>query len=192
MPGLLEDPYGNLTYSDVGKGLLGNYGVLQRAMKQYPRVAGQVNNFTYGPGPGMLEYWPASEQGTTEQPRPAGLPVGQPGIQINKPNVRPTDIAGDIASHQMIHSDPVVGSAYQQFVSSLTEEQRAKLRRDYEWAQKNEGENRPFTQWAETTRLPAYFRGYTFQQWPKSFNDQFYTTEQKRMLDSVASYLRGQ
>ena len=78
---------------------------------------------------------------------------------------------------------------YQEFKESLTPRQKDKLQRDYQHDKETMGETRTFDQWAEASRLPAFFRGYTFSQWDKKWNDEFYTSGQKKMLDKVRNYL---
>lgn len=39
------------------------------------------------------------------------------------------------------------------------------------------------------TRLPAYFRGYTFDQWPSDFTSKVFTPEQIQIFDNVRKYL---
>jgi hypothetical protein len=95
---------------------------------------------------------------------------------------------GDVASHHLRYTDPVVKRAYDQFEQSLTPEQNARLKEQYQYAKKNEGETRPFDQWREHSGLPGYFRGYAFQQWDQP--EQLYTPEQLKSFDAMMNYLR--
>ena len=124
-----------------------------------------------------------------DRPRPSGLPLNKPGLEIRDPSTRPIDILGDIASHHLINEDPVVKSAYEKLQSSMTPAQQDILKDQYEYAKKNEGEDRSFEEWKTVAGMPGFFRGYTFQQWPKDFNDKAYTPEQRADLDKLMGYL---
>lgn len=137
-----------------------------------------------------IEFWPPGEKGTKEHPRPKGLPLNRPGVELFGKNVKPSDVAADIVSHYLVHTDPALKAEYGNFVRSFaTPEAQARLRKDYEWAQKNEGEKRPFTKWAAETRIPAYFRGYVFQQWPESAYKEMYSPEQLDQLQQMSRYI---
>ena len=49
-------------------------------------------------------------------------------------------------------------------------------------------ESRPYEEWLKASGMPAYFRGYTFNQWDDAKD--MYTPEQLKILDAVQSYLR--
>lgn len=138
----------------------------------------------------MLEFWPPNEPGDDKYPRPSMFPLDQPGVEVRNPNTRPMDIAGDIVSHHLAQSDPQFKAIYDQFEQSLTPRQRTTLKQQYGYAQQNEGETRPYDQWYGASGLPAYFRGYTFQQWPDS--QDMYTGDQRKLLDQVIPLLKGQ
>ncbi len=174
--------------------------LLEQARDQYPVLKKYDYGYTekFRPGGGYLEHWEPGEAGapTTPQapldgPRPTELPLDKHGLEIRDPNTRPIDVLGDIASHHLVNADPVVKKAYQDFQNSMTPEQHARLQDQYQYAQKNEGETRPYEDWKAASGMPAYFRGYTFQQWPKEFNDDAYTPEQRQSLDGVMGYLKG-
>jgi hypothetical protein len=168
--------------------------LLEQAKRDYPILAAPGFQMTQSPphGDNKLEFWPAGEEGTADRPRPKAFDLGKPGIEVFDKGVRPVDIMGDVASHYLKDNDPVVSQAYKSFESSLTPQQQSTLRDQYQWAQQNEGEKRPFDEWAKTVGLPAAFRGYLFDQWPKDFNDKFYTPEQRSELDKVMQYLKSQ
>jgi hypothetical protein len=167
--------------------------LLQQAQQQYPVLQrqnyGYVENF--GGGPGFLEHWAAGEGGAPDQLRPQQLPMGQMGLEIRDPGTRPIDVLGDIVSHNLVNTDPTVKGVYENFQKSMTPQQQRILQEQYQWAQKNEGEKGSFEDWKMRAGLPGFFRGYAFQQWPKEFNDQVYTPEQKQMFDQMMQYLRG-
>lgn len=173
--------------------------LLEQAQTQYPVLKNQdygyVENFR--PNAGYLEHWDPGDAGTAPTSptdlnalRPSQLPIDKPGLEIRDPNTRPIDILGDIASHHLRNTDPVVKGAYQQLQDSITPRQQAVLQNQYQYAQKNEGETGSFDDWKERAGMPGFFRGYTFQQWPKEFNDKVYTPEQKANLDKLMTYFK--
>ena len=85
-------------------------GLWNQAQQEYPALQGLGLNYKYNPGggPGLLESWPADEEGTTEHPRPPEFPLGQQGMEVYDPKTRPIDLMGDAASHFMINSDPTI------------------------------------------------------------------------------------
>lgn len=97
---------------------------------------------------------------------------------------------GDVASHHLRFTDPIVKRAYDEFRQSITPQQESRLQEQYRYAKKNEGEKRPFDDWREQSGLPGYFRGYAFQQWDQP--EQLYTAAQLKSFDSMMNYLRKQ
>lgn len=155
----------------------------EKAQQQYPKIPRNVAyKENFGGGPGFLEYYPKGETDSFDPSRPA--------MQVFSPKTRPIDIAGDLASHHMTDSDPVVGQAYRKFLMSMQPWQQQHLQRQYEHATKNEGEDRPFKDWAEASGQPAYFRGYAFDQWGPEAK-KMYTPEQIKMFDDMTTYLKG-
>jgi hypothetical protein len=174
--------------------------LLQQAQQKYPVLQkqnyGYVENFQQGGG--FLEHWSPGEPGAAPATpgsldglRPKQLPLNQPGVEIRDPNTRPIDILGDIVSHNLINTDPVIKGVYQKFQQSMTPDQQNILADQYQYAQKNEGETRSFDEWKQAAGIPGFFRGYAFDQWPKDFTDKAYTPEQKQMFDGMMQYLRG-
>lgn len=161
-----------------------------QAQAEYPVLQRLALGYKYNPGggPGFLEFWPGDEAGTPEYPRPKEFSLGTPGVEVFNPKTRPIDIMGDIASHYLKDTDPIVKQHYQQFEQSLQPWQRERIQEQYAHAQSNEGEQRPFAQWYEHSGLPAYFRGYAFQQWERP--EEMYTPEQMRRFDQMNQYLR--
>jgi hypothetical protein len=145
--------------------------------------------YTESPGrsDNALEYWPAGEEGAPDFPRPDALPLGQAGVENY--HGQPLDILGDVVSHKMVKDDPPTADIYQKFQGSMQPWQRKILHEQYAYARQNEGEQRPFEQWQETTGMPAYLRGYTFNQWPEAATKEMYTPEQRSLLDALRSYL---
>lgn len=173
--------------------VLSNGDVVQQANSEYPILKQLGIPYTIDKGPAdgsYLEFWPPDEEGDPTYPRPKTLPVGKPGIQVLRNDTRPIDVLGDVVSHYLVNTDPTIKGYYQQFQQSLTPQQRQNLVGQYKYAEKNEGEKRPFPEWEQTSGLPAYFRGYAFQQWPNA--KAMYTPEQLQMFDTMIKYLRGQ
>ncbi len=166
-------------------------GVVERAKKKFP-ILGKLNVKgveSIGQQDYMLEFWNENDSGSEEEPRPEGIPQGSIGVQIFDKKTKPIDVLADVTSHYLVNNDPTVKKLYNQFKNSLTPEQEERLKKDYEWAKKNEGETRPFEQWKEQVRIPAYFRGYTFKQWPDSFNKKVFTKDQIELFNKVRNYL---
>lgn len=171
-----------------------NVGIspVDQAIKDYPILSkiGLRGVESYGSNaPGGLEFWPENEPGTLDYARPKDIPLGSIGVQIFSDKVAPKDVLADVTSHHFVKNDPVVSDLYNQFLGSLTEAQWKRIQGDYEYAKQNEGEQRSFGSWLGTTRLPAYFRGYTFQQWPKDFTSRVFTPEQIDIFDKVRDYV---
>lgn len=174
--------------------------LLQQAQQQYPVLKGQDYGYmeNFRPNAGYLEHWDPGDAGSAPTSpndlnslRPAALPLDKPGLEIRDPNTRPIDILGDIASHHLRFTDPVVKGAYQDLQNSMTPQQNDILQDQYQYAQKNEGETGSYDDWKERAGMPGFFRGYTFQQWPKDFNDKAYTPAQRSKLDDLMTYLKG-
>jgi hypothetical protein len=174
--------------------------LLDQARAQYPVLKnydyGYVENFQ--PNAGFLEHWDPGDAGVSpttpnslDALRPKGLPMDKPGLEIRDPTTRPIDILGDITSHHLINSDPIVKGAYQRLQDSMTPAQQAILQDQYDYAQKNEGETGSYEDWKQRAGMPGFLRGYTFQQWPKEFNDKAYTPQQRSDLDGLMGYLKG-
>ncbi|MDC1444481.1 hypothetical protein N8192_00425 [bacterium] len=168
-------------------------GVIERALQQY-KILQQMNlKGMYTPGVGKygnIESWQPGEPGTTGYERPKDIPLNTFGVQVFQGGkTKPIDVLADAVSHQLVNTDPVLKKYYQGFKDSLTPKQKEKLQLDYKHAKEVEGETRPFEQWAEISRLPSFFRGYTFNQWPDEFNKQVFTPQQIKMFDQVRKYL---
>jgi hypothetical protein len=172
----------------------GSMSAADLAEQQYPVLKNLGIVYKSSPGKGgsnKLEFWPPGEPGAPNAPRPEDIPLHKPGVEIYDPNIGPLDVLGDVVSHHMIHSDPTIAKIYQNFGASLMPDQRQRLQQQYEHARQNEGETRDYPAWESSAGLPAYFRGYPFQQWPAEFNAQAYTPDQRKSLDGMMDYLRG-
>lgn len=161
-----------------------------QAMKQYPILNGIGLRAVNGQrGGNVLEFWPPGEPGSSDYARPSGLDLGAPGVEVG-PKARPIDILADVVSHHLVNTDPGLKRAYSTFVNSVTPEQEQMLRNQYQYAKQSFGEKRNFDTWKEVSGLPAFFRGYPFQQWPAEFNQRAYTPQQTQLLDAMMRYLQ--
>jgi hypothetical protein len=166
--------------------------VFAQAQQQYPILNNRDILYKFSPSqrPEQLEAWPPQETGTPDSPRPSEFPVGKYGIEVYNPQTRPIDILGDVVSHFLVNTDPRIKDYYSRFSASISPQQEARLRDQYQWSRLHEGERRTYDEWRSASGLPAYFRGYPFQQWSPEFVQGAYTPEQRSMLDDMMNYLR--
>ena len=162
--------------------------------QQYPMLGGVnfglVNSPTANSDGNMLESWPQGEPGEPGYERPAELPIDQFGVQVFDQGTTPRDIAADIVSHYLVNTDPNLKLDYQAFEQSFnTPEGQDRLRQDYSWARNNAGERRPMSEWARIDRIPAYFRGAVFQQWPGS--EKSFSPDQRTILERMKAYIHS-
>ncbi len=165
--------------------------VFEQAMEMYPALRNLGIEYKISPNPEekrMLEFYPPNEKGSPNNPRPRELPINKLGVEIYNEDVRPLDVLGDVTSHWLIYNDPEYKQYYDDFVQSMSPEQKQRLKGQYEHYV-SKGEKRPYEQWEQMTGLPAYFRGYPFKQWPDKFNQVAYTPEQREMFDRMMNQL---
>lgn len=166
--------------------------VFSQAKAKWPILNNPNILYKYTPKPeskSFLEAYPPGERGTKDSPRPSDFPIGKYGIEVYKGSTRPIDVLGDVVSHFLRNSDPKIKRYYSDFEKSLTPEQVSRLHQQYDYSVKNEGEKRSYEDWYNNSGLPAYFRGYAFQQWPKA--SQYYTPDQIKMFNSMMQYLES-
>lgn len=165
--------------------------LISSAKNEFPILQKLQLGYKYNPSaqPGYLEFWPSGESGTPEWPRPKEFPLGTIGVEVYDPNTRPIDLMGDIASHFLVETDPLMQQYYSNFESSLTPKQQALLMQQYKYDNEHFGENRPYQDWYTDSGLPGLFRGYAFQQLPDA--NALYTPQQRNMFDNMMNYLRG-
>jgi len=165
--------------------------VFQQAMEMYPILKDLDIQYLITPeeNRGYLEFYPPDEPGSEEYPRPKELPMGKLGVQVFDERTRPIDVLGDVTSHWLIYNDPVYKKYYEDFVDSLTPEQKLTLGNQYRHYRMTAGEDRPYEQWQEISGLPGYFRGYAFDQWDKKAANKMYTPEQLQMFDRMMNEL---
>ena len=123
--------------------------------------------------------------------RPKEIPIDKFGVQGFSRNLTPKDVLADYASHWATNpanpsADKHLSGLYQRFAETLD---KHKLMTQYQWAKEHANESRPFDQWAQQSGIPAAFRGYAFDQWPKEFNDKYYSSESRSVLDEVRKHL---
>lgn len=187
LPSLLQSPFGRQQGNALPP-------AAQQALQQYPLLQKLGLQFKMNPnsdGSNMLESWVPGEMGTKDRPRPGEFDPKKLGIEIFSDKTRPIDVLGDVVSHHLINEDPKISKTYEAFKSSITSKQEDILKDQYDYAKKNEGETRDYETWKDNTGLPAYFRGYAFQQWPQDFNQQAYTPQQMKLFDAMMQYLQG-
>ena len=186
-------PIAPLNPAEVVKTPISQPSVFDQAVQSYPIIGKSGVQGVINPkeGQNMLEYYAPGEAGSADAPRPKGLQLDKPGIEIYSNKTTPLDVLGDVTSHYLIHNDPVVKNVYSNLAASITPHQMEILKGQYDYAMKNEGEKRPFEQWLQMSGLPAFLRGYAFKQWPDEFNEKVYTPQQKQMLDGMMKYLSG-
>jgi hypothetical protein len=167
--------------------------LLDQARQDYPLLLNYDIAYKNNPGggQGFMESWPAGETGTPQQPRPAEFSPNRFGVENYNPASRPIDLVGDVVSHHLVNIDPNIRQTYQQFTGSLQPWQEDILRGQYQHAQANAGETRPYEAWRAASGVPAYFRGYAFQQWPADFNQRAYTPQQLNSFDQMMQHLRS-
>tara|TARA_R110002074_G_C12558458_1_gene667614 strand:- start:10839 stop:13448 length:2610 start_codon:yes stop_codon:yes gene_type:complete len=160
-------------------------GMVADMHKQFPWTAGIDFNFIDSRGKGDpqgfrgLEYYPSNER---DNPKP-----GKTTVEVFGKNVTPTDLMGDLLSHQLPRTDPQVANYRQQILSSMTPEQVDNIHGDYDRA-KREGhlrDGQTFKDWLSTQGGDSFFRGFPTGQW--SPND--YTSEQKQIFANLDKHL---
>lgn len=165
--------------------------LFEKAQQEYPYLSGKDIAYKYSPnqGRGFLEFYDPEETGSPEYPRPKELPLGKVGIEVFDPKTRPIDILADYVSHYGVEKDPYLTQRYQEFINSMSPEQRQILREQYQYYQQHPEykEQRPYEEWEKISGLPGYFRGYTFNQWENP--QEMYSPQQIQLLDQVRQYL---
>lgn len=132
---------------------------------------------------GGSETWPAGEEGSSDYPRPKGLPVGSDGVEVRSKGFSPDDYAAEVFSH----IDPRGKDYADKFLGSLTPKQSEWLKKealDYGHPKTPEEEKHSMK-----IASQAALRGYVFGQWPTSaFTKAGLSTEQKQLLLDARKY----
>lgn len=165
---------------------------------RFPGLAPHVQGAVIQRGPpqqhgGHLEFFPPHE---AYNPNP-----GKVTVEVYNPDLtgpRLTDaVAGDMLHHLGGASldgrnvDPAFAGMKQQFMRSITPQQRAVDQREYEHA-RGEGEQRDFDTWMNQSRGDAYVRGYLFPDANDEWRKQgVYTPEQTQTLEKMRRHIGG-
>lgn len=168
--------------------------LLEMARQKYPVLRNMDIGYVESFGPKFIEAWSRGEPGTQDRPRPPQLDINKPGLEVPKGDTRTRvdDIMADIVSHWMTKDDPTIKGYYDRFVASMTPDQKRRLHEQYVYSQTHLGEKRKEELWREMSGLPAWFRGYAFNQWPKDFTSRVYTPQQRAMFDKMMRYLMSE
>lgn len=167
-------------------------GLLDKAKEEYPYLKDKefdyVENFTDDKDAGYLEFWQPGDPGDPEGKfvRPEGISMDKVGIEVRRKDTRPIDILGDYVSHYGVDNDKELNRLYTEFDKATPDEM---LRTKYKDEQERYGEKRSYEEWKKMSGLPGLFRGYTFNQYPKSEINNIYNQEQLRILDQVRDYV---
>jgi hypothetical protein len=170
--------------------------------QNYPALGRVPFSVRYGKGEGYAETYPAWESGSHDDPNPT---PGHHAIQIRRKDLSREDLSTLIAGeslHWMGGIDPRTGQAVDpefrkfkdQFINSLTSEQLAFERMQYQSNDPRHGvQGRTFGDWFEQSRADAYLRGYLFPVGGENWREQgVYTSEQETLLEQARTYLKGQ
>ena len=169
--------------------------LLEQAIEEYPVLKGHKFGYSENPSIPYMESWPVGEEGEGSWKRPKNIPIDTFGVEVpanwaTTKGTKSKDIAADIAFHYLDTVDPVLKKTKQDFIASMTPNQKQILQEQYQHAVKNSNEKRPFELWSEMSGIPAWLRGYMFEQWPENFTSQVYTPEQRQMFDNALKYMR--
>jgi hypothetical protein len=166
--------------------------IFTQAKTKWPILNNPELVYKYSPKAGSenyLETFPPGEQGDPSEPRPKDFPMDKYGIQVYKSNTDPINVLGDAVVHALRFTDPTVKSTYSQFEKSITPQQEAILRNQYQYYVAR-GEKRSYQQWRDTSGVTQLFGGRIFagkqeEPWPADW----YTPEQNKMLEGLMKYL---
>ncbi len=160
-----------------------------KAKARWPRLAKYpIQTISSGPPiPTGSETYPPTED---RNPHP-----GHWTIQLN-----PKKMTGDPVSNvglEMIHTlqgeDPQYQKFTDQFIQSMTPDQRKSTQRLYA-KEKTAGEHRPYDQWLKTVQAQEYIRGGIFTDvipnWVGPKGEGGYTPQQAKLLDQIKQYLQ--
>jgi hypothetical protein len=198
MPAYVPDtnPMGDTTGQAVTEP---SKNLLQQAQDMYPKLKGLDYGYIESQPTSKddfrkLEHWKPGDPGDEKFKRPEGVPTDKHVIQVLDKNVKPTDVAGDIVSHNLVsdkENHPELYKLNKQFEETLkTSAAKSSLREFYK-EDHERGDNRPYKQWLEQTGKPTYLRGYLFNQFPESEIDKHYSKQQKQILDKMDNYLKS-
>lgn len=163
--------------------------LLQRIYQQYPAIADHPYSVVDSRGKpskfgGSIEFFSPDEP---DNPKPGRATV-EVYSQDLKGDALDKAVFGDML-HYLPQVDPVFNEQRQAYRKLITPEQAAIDRGAYDRAKAEYGEDRPFDDWMDISRLDAHLRGYL----APDANDEWagsYTPEQISVLDGIRSYLQ--
>ena len=162
-------------------------GIFETAQKQFPYLADKDIAYRFAPQAA------ADPSYQSETYRAEDIPDWAKGrqaaIEVYNPKVSPADLLAEYVSHVARFDDPRIAPLYQQFAQTFqTPEMQTRLRQDYQEEQPTEdGKPTPFETYIEMNRIPAYMRGYAFQQWPQDFATRVLSPQQQDYLNQIRS-----
>lgn len=132
---------------------------------------------------GSIEFYPPDEL-YNPAPGNATIEVFDPGLQGE---ALERAVFGDML-HYMPMANEEFSNLRDKFADTITDEQSAIDKRAYKRSQDMFGENRPYQDWFDISRLDAYIRGYLA---PDDRNEwaEVYTPEQIKILDQMKNIL---
>lgn len=161
--------------------------VLSSVQQKYPALQGQpwalVDSRGKQGAVGQLEFYPPDEN---ENPRP-----GNATIEVFNPELKGDDLEravfGDML-HHMPSVDPYYAKMRDALRDSLTPQQLKIDQETYDGEKREFGEDRPFDQWMNESRLDAYVRGKLTPGKANEWRD-VYTPDQDKLLAQMLKYL---
>jgi hypothetical protein len=159
--------------------------------KQYPVLAGhdwQVieGDPRWNEGGGYAEFYAPDEGYNPYQGKPT-IAMFERGL-MRSPEEQQQMVFGDML-HHLPQVDPKFNAMREQYQGSMTPEQREINRNAYRRGQNEYGEDRPYSDWMEQSRLDAHLRGYIAPDHNNNWAGS-YTPEQVELLKSMQRYLR--
>ena len=164
-------------------------GALKSVLEKYPKLQGydwavvdsRGKASKYG---GSIEFYSPDE---SESPVP-----GKPTIEVFDKNLTGPSLEkalfGDML-HHLPSVDPQFEGMRQKLNSSLTDDQKNVDQRSYDKAKATHGEDRPFEDWMNQSRLDAYVRGKLAPDAENQWAD-VYTKDQSEILQQMEDYLK--
>ena len=133
---------------------------------------------------GVIEFYSPDEK---YNPNP-----GTPTLEVFSKNLKGEElkkaIFGDML-HYLPEVDPTFSQVRDTFISSLTPDQLAVDKADYERAKRENKETRSFEDWFRVSRQDAYLRGFLAPDKNNEWADA-YTPQQRELLTGLQQYLK--
>ena len=136
---------------------------------------------------GKAEYFRQDETGHPSRPNPH---LGTPTIEIYDPSVSGKSlenlIFGDMLHHAKV--DPEFDELRNKFKKSITRTQHMIDKNAYKRDQQERGEDRPYEQWHDVSRLDAYIRGAISPDAQDAWAGS-YTPQQEELINAMKTLL---